>query len=153
MRKEEISIFAALFLLIPFATILLYFWGAFGETGILSLPPTLSIPLFVGSSILFLLSFCCLSGKLNILRPSTSITKEQDGKVARVVKHSATGEEHLVRADPDKTLRDVLKKQWPFDEIDPRLSWYAVDESGNEITDDKISLFEGTVEIIFQDKY
>jgi hypothetical protein len=152
LRRNEIGIFSALFLLIPLTVVLLYFWGAFSETGILALPPTLSTLLFVGSSIIFILSFCYLSGKLNILHPSTSITKEQDGKVARVVKNSTTGEEYFIRAEPDRILRTVLKKQWPFNEIDPRSDWHAVDESGNEITDEKLSSFEGTVEIIFEDK-
>ncbi|TFG13589.1 hypothetical protein EU537_05895 [Candidatus Thorarchaeota archaeon] len=152
MKKKEIGILSALFLLVPFAIILLYYWGAFRETGILPLPPTQSASLLIVTSILLFLSFCYFSGKLNILRSSTSITKEQDGKIARVVKNPATGDEYFLRAEPDKILRNVLEEQWPFDEIDPKSAWYVVDEGGNKITDDQLSVFEGTAKIILEDE-
>jgi hypothetical protein len=142
-----------LFFLVPFSIILLYFWGAFGETGIFPLHHTQSTPLLWAAIIVFILGFVYLSGQLNVTRPSTSISKEQDGKVARAVKGPGYREEYFIRANPEKILREVLKEQWPFDEISSSSTWRAVDKNGNDITDFKLSDFEGTTEIVFEDEY
>ncbi len=153
MRNKQIGLLSALLFIFPFLIVLLYFWGAFAETGIFPLHHTQSTPLLWGAIVVLILGFIYMSGQLNVIRPSTSMTMGSDGKVARAVKGRGYGEEYFIRAEPEKVLRRVLMEQWPFDGVSSSSTWRAVDKNGNEITDFKLSEFEGTADIIFEDEY
>lgn len=146
LPKEKISIFAMLLVLIPFAVILLYFYGAFGNTGIFPLHHTQSTPLFWGAIIVFTVGFCYLSGQLGVL-PKT--VRMSDGTITRAVESSEYTRQYIIRGRESDTLFKALATQWPFTNHSFESQWIACDTFGNDVTNVKLGDFEGMIEIIF----
>ncbi|NHJ15297.1 MAG: hypothetical protein EAX95_16570, partial [Candidatus Thorarchaeota archaeon] len=106
-----------------------------------------STAILFGSIALLFVGFCYLSGQLGVL-PKT--VRSYDGTISRVIKSSQYEKEYIIRGSESEKLQKVLATQWPFEGHSFESQWIAVDSKGNNVTNSKLGLSEGTVEIIFQ---
>jgi hypothetical protein len=70
-------------------------------------------------------------------------------EIVRSVRDSKSDRDYLVRGGENTPLKDALHDSWPFKKRNRSGNWYAVDESGNDVTNQPLGLLDGTVVIHF----
>lgn len=103
--------------------------------------------------VIFCLSYTTLMAEASVTEEQnlSTIPKERkDDFTSRVIRNSISGEETLIQADANVSIREIFEDKWPFQKK-VLSDWYIVDENGNDVTDWPISNWEGTAVIYFSD--
>ena len=90
----------------------------------------------------------------NILSTSKSYgvkVRGYEGIVHRVLKAPGHRNEYFIEGEPESTFRDVVRDFWPFDDDDFQRHWKLLTTSGEDVTDESLSSYEGIVEIEFEE--
>ena len=69
--------------------------------------------------------------------------------LVRVLKNEQSGEEMFLYGTHKETPREILKRDWPFDDAMKGMEWEIYDENDNAVTDSPLTDFEGTICIRF----
>ena len=70
-------------------------------------------------------------------------------EIARVLIHRPTDYEFFIYGKPSDSVREAVKREWPFPDKSKDSKWHVRDEQGGNVTDMKLSETEGTIEIVF----